>query len=154
MQDINIRLVTKNDFQKFRDSLIPFHDSVLDANDHALLEAMGDFIDEGAPLFGAFYSDRVLGLIRYGVEGFGLGEQVKVKETLIGTIFVHPQYRDLGIGKKLVRYAVSHASTPHVIADPLDEQAHDFFAHCGFEPNYLYDLEDGGDWLMISKKSH
>ncbi|MEW9667940.1 GNAT family N-acetyltransferase [Ammoniphilus sp. 3BR4] len=145
-----IRPVDVIEFMTFRHSLQPWN-TLLGVNDQGLLEAMEDSIKSGEKIYGAFLHGQLAGIIDCSEEVFKTTENVPVRELLIGTIFVHPAFRDKGIGKELVEYVVNQAKTEYVITDPIDAKAEEFFRHCGFIPNEIFEMDDGGSWMMVKE---
>ena len=146
--DMIIRTVSLKEYMAFRQSLQSWNTEVR-VNDQGILEAMKDSILNGEKVHGAFINGQLAGIIDSSEEVFKTSENLQVKELLIGTIFVHPAFRDKGIGKELVQYVVKRAKTDYVITDPIDDKAQEFFMHCGFIPNEIFEMDNGGSWMMV-----
>lgn len=150
--EVVIRPVHLKEFLMFCQSLQSW-DTAVGVNDLGILEAMNDSIKSGEKIYGAFVHDQLAGIIDCSEEVFKTADNLQVKELLIGTIFVHPVYRNQGIGKELVQFVVDLAETEYVITDPIDDKAQEFFTHCGFIPNEIFEMDEGGSWMMV-KETH
>jgi GNAT superfamily N-acetyltransferase len=146
-----IKPLTLEQFHQFCSSLDRY---ALHSHELGMLEATHDFLRCGETVYGALLARQVAGVIRFGEEDFvDADKSISQTQTLIGIIFVHPFYRGQDIGRKLVEYAMRHTRTCHLLVDPADRQAEQFFLRCGFQPNEKYDLEHGGDWLLVYSQS-
>ncbi|WP_167577752.1 GNAT family N-acetyltransferase [Ammoniphilus sp. YIM 78166] len=148
-----IRPVTLEEFLDFRYAL-SVSSVGIGANEQGILTAMEDSIRNGEILYGAFVNGQLLGMVEYSEEIFCTNSQDHVKELLIGTIFVHPQYRDQGTGKELVNFVLEQANTDYVLTDPIDRRAESFFLQCGFTQNEIFDKDQVGTWMMVHSKAH
>ncbi|RXT15448.1 GNAT family N-acetyltransferase [Ammoniphilus sp. CFH 90114] len=146
-----VQKVDLDEFLDFRQSLQLLS---IGANDQGLLDAIEDSLRNGEVVYGAFHNGDLVGLIECSEEAFRLHNAHSAKEMLIGTIFVHPAFRDQGIGKELVQFVVKQAKTEYVVTDPIDQRAQEFFTHCGFMPNEIFQMDEGGDWMMVLPVSY
>ncbi len=148
-----IRPVTLKEFLDFRDVLSGSSVGI-GANEEGILLAMEDSIRNGEALYGAFVNGQLVGMVECSEEMFCTNTQDQVREMLIGTIFVHPEYRDQGTGKELVNYVLTQANTDYVLTDPIDRRAQSFFSHCGFTQNEIFDKDQVGTWMMVHPTAH
>jgi putative acetyltransferase len=56
-----------------------------------------------------------------------------VSETSLEALFVHPDHRGTGIGRRLVRFAIDELSADHVDVNEQNEQAVGFYRRMRFE---------------------
>jgi putative acetyltransferase len=56
-----------------------------------------------------------------------------VSENSIEMLFIHPEARGLGIGKKLVEFAIREAGVHKVDVNEQNDQAVGFYQHMGFK---------------------
>jgi GNAT superfamily N-acetyltransferase len=122
-----------------------------------------DYEDDEIDICG-FYNEenKLIGLIRFSVENksFLFDEEADDDDdndnetiTLIGAILVHPAYKNKGIGRKLVDYAIKNAETEWIVADPFDENAGRFFMSLdfGYDEEKIFEKDD--DWCLFFQKT-
>lgn len=154
-----IKIVTKEDFYMFENKMNAVEFSI---SDDAILECFHQFIDdyddEEIDVYGYFDTKNdLIGLIRFSEEPMdylfnNLQNSASSSITLIGALLVHPRYRRKGIGKRLVKFAISRARTEDIVTDPVDLEASNFFKYNGFSHDNKFGDFDG--WLLyISKPS-
>lgn len=151
---IMIRMVTKQEFYRFEDKMSTDEFSL---SDEVIMETFHQFIDDyeddEIDVYGYFDNNvDLVGLIRFSEETgdylFGsIDNLANYFFTLIGVLFVQPNYRKKGIGKELVEFAISKATTEEIVADPFDIEASNFFNSIGFSLcKNIVDCDD--HWLM------
>jgi len=59
-------------------------------------------------------------------------------------LFVHPAYRGIGIGKSLLTYSMNEWNVNKVDVNEQNEQAVQFYKHCGFETMGRSELDASG----------
>ncbi len=159
----SIRLLSMQEFTSFAESL---KQENLSRNDPGLLQALTDWMEEGnckvgVCLYGLFQSARIAGVI--GVSEEDDLEPVLGVYTLIGVIFVHPDFRGQGIGTTLVEYVKKHGRTEWIAASPADHESSQFFRACRFfrlqrpelqhENLLFFQLENLATLLPVQKES-
>lgn len=153
-----IRIVKRQEFYIFEDKMSTDEFSI---SDEVIMETFHQFIDDyeddEIDVYGYFdITGELIGLIRFSEETVDyLFESIDNLHnsffTLIGVLFVHPSYRKKGIGKELVEFAISKATTEEIVADPIDIEASNFFNSIGF--SICNNIGDCDQWLM-SKWRH
>lgn len=56
-----------------------------------------------------------------------------VADRQLEMLFIHPEYRGMGIGKSLLTYSIHELNVNKVDVNEENEQAVEFYMHCGFE---------------------
>ncbi|MEX6702034.1 GNAT family N-acetyltransferase [Peribacillus frigoritolerans] len=148
-----IRTVKRQEFYMFEDKMSTDEFSI---SDEVIMETFPQFIDDyeddEIDVYGYFdNTGELVGLIRFSEEHVDyLFESIDNLPnsffTLIGVLFVHPNYRKKGIGKELVEFAISKATTEVILADPFDIEASNFFNSIGF--SLCSNIGDCEKWLM------
>ncbi len=149
----SIRLISMQEFAHFIESL---EQKSLTGNEPGLLQALTDWMEEGncrvgVCLYGLFSDDLMAGVIGASEEhdlATVLGEY-----TLIGVIYVHPDYRGQGIGTRLVKYIKMKGRTEWIAASPADQQAQRFFQACGFFRLERFELQHENLLFFQKKKT-
>lgn len=59
-------------------------------------------------------------------------------------LFIHPKYIGQGIGKKLLQYAIVNLQVKKVDVNEDNQQAVDFYLHCGFKVVDRSELDGAG----------
>jgi len=57
--------------------------------------------------------------------------ELNQKLSIISRVVVHPKYRTIGLGHKLVRETLEHAGTPYVETVAVMARYNPFFEHAG-----------------------
>ncbi|MFJ5751620.1 GNAT family N-acetyltransferase [Peribacillus frigoritolerans] len=152
-----ISIVKKQEFCMFEDKMSTDEFSL---SDEIIMETFHQFIDDyeddEIDVYGYFdKTGDLVGLIRFSEEtGDLLFESIDNLAnsffTLIGVLFVQPNYRKKGIGKELVEFAISKATTKEIVAYPIDIEASNFFNSIGF--SLCKNIVDCDDHWLIRKR--
>ncbi|MEN2280901.1 GNAT family N-acetyltransferase [Algoriphagus sp. SE2] len=59
-------------------------------------------------------------------------------------LFIHPDFRGIGIGKTLLDYSIGNLNVTKVDVNEQNEQAVKFYKHCGFEIKNRSELDSYG----------
>lgn len=149
---IMIRIVKRQEFYMFENKMSTDEFSI---SDEVIMETFHQFIDDyeddEIDVYGYFdNTGDLVGLIRFSEETgdylFKSKDKANSFFTLIGVLFVQPNYRKKGIGKELVEFAISKATTEEIVADPFDIEASNFFNSIGF--SLCNNIGDCDQWLM------
>ncbi|MEQ8418938.1 MAG: GNAT family N-acetyltransferase [Arenibacter algicola] len=67
-----------------------------------------------------------------------------VADRQLEMLFIHPEYRGMGIGKSLLTYSIHELNVNKVDVNEENEQAVEFYMHCGFEIISRSELDASG----------
>ncbi|MDX1759970.1 MAG: GNAT family N-acetyltransferase [Arenibacter algicola] len=67
-----------------------------------------------------------------------------VADRQLEMLFIHPEYRGMGIGKSLLTYSIHELNVNKVDVNEENEQAVKFYMHCGFEIISRSELDASG----------
>ena len=67
-----------------------------------------------------------------------------VADRQLEMLFIHPEYRGMGIGKSLLTYSIHELNVNKVDVNEQNEQAVEFYMHCGFEIISRSELDASG----------
>jgi putative acetyltransferase len=65
-------------------------------------------------------------------------------EAKVGMLFIHPDARGLGAGRRLLEYAVEESGARSLDVNEQNEQAVGFYQHLGWEVEGRSDVDDFG----------
>jgi GNAT superfamily N-acetyltransferase len=149
-----MKLITNKDFNQLQHSLAAFDLSDFDT---ALMSSFEGFIsgceDDEIDTYGFYENEQLVGMIRFNEELMSEIMECEDDEmendervTLIGALFVRPDYRRKKMAKQLVEFAVSQAKTSVIVADPYNHTSQQFFLSIGFDFDNEFDDED--EWMV------
>lgn len=67
-----------------------------------------------------------------------------VADRQLEMLFIHPEYRGMGVGKSLLTYSIHELNVNKVDVNEQNEQAVEFYMHCGFEIISRSELDASG----------
>ncbi|GBF20793.1 MULTISPECIES: GNAT family N-acetyltransferase [Arenibacter] len=67
-----------------------------------------------------------------------------VADRQLEMLFIHPEYRGMGVGKSLLTYSIHELNVNKVDVNEQNEQAVEFYKHCGFEIISRSELDASG----------
>lgn len=100
---------------------------------------------------------KVAHLMVYVDEGDNIVAFIGIAERMIEMLFVHADHRGEGIGKQLVRYAISHYGIENVTVNEQNPLAIGFYEHLGFRTYKRTEFDEEGNpypllYMSLGKK--
>lgn len=133
-----IKIINQQEFSSFLKSVSELK---LYWPDTELISIFKDFVedreDDEIDVKGYFLDEELIGLIRWGNESPDyLFEESDDENDIafIGSLFVHPNYRNKGIGRSLVEHVIKEMEQDVVYTSPIDIAAERFFYEVDFNP--------------------
>lgn len=68
-----------------------------------------------------------------------------IADTKLEMLFVNPEYRGCGVGKRLIQHAMSAYGVTQVVVNEQNTQAFGFYQHMGFDVYDRSDIDEQGN---------
>lgn len=158
--NISFKNVTKEEYKEFflTQREVGEFDAVVEER---LENFVNEYEDDEMPIMG-IYGDGILPLGMFVVteedachffdlEEDEMGEETDI--TYIDTMCVHSDFRNKGIGKRIIEYVIEQAETNWIHASPNDENARRFFMSVGFDGDNQGHFAENDNWEMFYQKN-
>lgn len=144
---MQIRYLGSRDLTKIEDFYEQYEDNMIHTVDLDLDHMLECAEEELGFYIGAFNRGKLIGVISLGGAEF----YANANDAIISDLYVLPEYRNQGVGGKLVEYALAQADIEFggdVYADILDDNLADYYSRFGFE---TFIEDDSGICSLIKR---